>query len=126
MKKILIIEDEWNIYELIKFNLEKQGFEVDGIQDGGLAIEKILDYQPDLILLDLILYKMHPNISKIASSNIWKMITMELEKFLLREQKEHYWNYLNQYGYLARLHFYKHKVAPRKLYIKKQKRIILS
>lgn len=55
MKKILIIEDEWNIYELIKFNLEKQGFEVDGIQDGGLAIEKILDYEPDLILLDLML-----------------------------------------------------------------------
>ena len=37
MKKILIIEDELNIYELIKFNLETHGFEVDGVQDGAMA-----------------------------------------------------------------------------------------
>ncbi|MBK5245223.1 MAG: response regulator transcription factor [Eubacteriaceae bacterium] len=55
MKKVLIIEDEWNIFELIKFNLETQGFNVEGVQDGGLAIEKILEYQPDLIILDLML-----------------------------------------------------------------------
>ncbi|HEY5557597.1 response regulator transcription factor [Acetobacterium sp.] len=55
MKKILIIEDEWNIFELIKFNLETQGFNVEGVQDGALAIEKILEYQPNLIILDLML-----------------------------------------------------------------------
>ncbi len=55
MKKILIIEDELNIYELIKFNLETHGFEVDGVQDGALAIDKILDVLPDLIILDLML-----------------------------------------------------------------------
>lgn len=55
MKKILIIEDELNIYELIKFNLEANGFEVDGVQDGGIAIDKVLKYQPDLIILDLML-----------------------------------------------------------------------
>ena len=55
MKKILIIEDELNIYELIKFNLETHGFEVDGVQDGALAIEKILNVLPDLIILDLML-----------------------------------------------------------------------
>lgn len=55
MKKILIIEDELNIYELIKFNLETHGFEVEGVQDGALAIEKILDVLPDLIILDLML-----------------------------------------------------------------------
>ncbi|MEO1814685.1 MAG: response regulator transcription factor [Acetobacterium sp.] len=55
MKKILIIEDELNIYELIKFNLETLGFEVDGVQDGAMAIEKILDVLPDLIILDLML-----------------------------------------------------------------------
>ncbi|AWW26333.1 winged helix-turn-helix domain-containing protein [Acetobacterium carbinolicum] len=55
MKKILIIEDELNIYELIKFNLVTHGFEVDGVQDGALAIEKILDVLPDLIILDLML-----------------------------------------------------------------------
>ena len=55
MKKILIIEDELNIYELIKFNLETHGFEVDGVQDGGLAIDKILEVLPNLIILDLML-----------------------------------------------------------------------
>lgn len=55
MKKILIIEDELNIYELIKFNLETHGFEVAGVQDGAMAIEKILDVLPDLIILDLML-----------------------------------------------------------------------
>lgn len=55
MKKILIVEDETNIYELIKFNLETHGFEVDGVQDGALAIEKILSVLPDLIILDLML-----------------------------------------------------------------------
>jgi len=55
MKKILIIEDELNIYELIKFNLKTHGFDVDGVQDGGIAIEKTLNYMPDLIILDLML-----------------------------------------------------------------------
>ena len=55
MKKILVIEDELNIFELIKFNLETHGFEVDGVQDGAIAIEKVLKYQPDLIILDLML-----------------------------------------------------------------------
>lgn len=55
MKKILIIEDELNIYELIKFNLEAQGFEVAGVHEGAGAVEKIVDIRPDLIILDLML-----------------------------------------------------------------------
>jgi two-component system alkaline phosphatase synthesis response regulator PhoP len=55
MKKILIIEDELNIYELIKYNLKTYGFEVQGIHDGEEAISKILDYRPNLIILDLML-----------------------------------------------------------------------
>ena len=39
MKKILIIEDELNIFELIKFNLEAQGFEVAGVHEGTGAVE---------------------------------------------------------------------------------------
>lgn len=55
MKKILIIEDELNIFELIKFNLEAQGFEVEGAYDGATAVEKIVEIRPDLIILDLML-----------------------------------------------------------------------
>ncbi|WP_195267343.1 response regulator transcription factor [Eubacterium sp. 1001713B170207_170306_E7] len=55
MKKILIIEDELNIFELIKFNLEAQGFEVAGFHEGTGAVEKIVEQRPDLIILDLML-----------------------------------------------------------------------
>ncbi|WKY43375.1 response regulator transcription factor [Eubacteriaceae bacterium ES2] len=55
MKRILVIEDEVNIFELIKFNLEAQGFEVYGVHDGLQAMSKILELQPSLVILDLML-----------------------------------------------------------------------
>ncbi|WKY46737.1 response regulator transcription factor [Eubacteriaceae bacterium ES3] len=55
MKKILVIEDEVNIFELIKYNLEAQGFEVYGVHDGMEAMSRILEIQPTLIILDLML-----------------------------------------------------------------------
>ncbi|MGL4607186.1 MAG: winged helix-turn-helix domain-containing protein [Eubacteriaceae bacterium] len=55
MKKILIIEDEVNIFELIKFNLEALGFEIEGVHDGSKAVDKILKFKPNLIILDLML-----------------------------------------------------------------------
>ncbi|MFZ7132020.1 MAG: winged helix-turn-helix domain-containing protein [Eubacteriales bacterium] len=53
--KIVIIEDELNIYELIKFNLENNGYQVIGVHDGALAIEVVLAEKPKLILLDIML-----------------------------------------------------------------------
>ncbi|SHE27083.1 response regulator transcription factor [Alkalibacter saccharofermentans] len=54
-KKIAIIEDEANIYELIKFNLEKNGYDVFGTQDGTEAGILIEEKKPDLVILDLML-----------------------------------------------------------------------
>ncbi len=54
MKKILVIDDEENIRELIKFNLEQAGFEVEMAADGQAGFEK-LDQSIDLIVLDLML-----------------------------------------------------------------------
>jgi two-component system alkaline phosphatase synthesis response regulator PhoP len=54
-KKIAIIEDEANIYELIKFNLEKNGYDVFGTQDGNEAGILIEEKKPDLVILDLML-----------------------------------------------------------------------
>jgi len=55
MAKLLIIEDEADIRELISFNLEMSGYEVDKARDGeeGLALARTGGY--DLILLDLML-----------------------------------------------------------------------
>ncbi|MPW26003.1 response regulator [Alkalibaculum sp. M08DMB] len=55
MEKIIVVEDEISIFELIKFNLENNGYKVIGVQDGDMAIETILLEQPNLVLLDLML-----------------------------------------------------------------------
>lgn len=57
-KKILFIEDEPSLQEVLTSALKKRGFEVEGALDGasGLALARSL--KPDLVLLDLILPKM--------------------------------------------------------------------
>jgi two-component system response regulator VicR len=57
MSKILVVDDEKPISDIIKFNLEKEGYEVVTAADGEEAIAKVDDEQPDLILLDLMLPK---------------------------------------------------------------------
>lgn len=54
-KKILIIDDEINILELLKLNLEIYGYEIYTLDTGKNAIEKIKEIKPNLILLDLML-----------------------------------------------------------------------
>ncbi|MDO5441193.1 MAG: winged helix-turn-helix domain-containing protein [Bacillota bacterium] len=54
-KKILIIEDEAPISNIIKFNLRKEGYEVDTAFDGGEGLKKALTGNVDLILLDIML-----------------------------------------------------------------------
>ena len=55
MSKILIIEDEMTIVDLITFNLKREGFEVDAAYDGVSGLEKALSGWADLILLDVML-----------------------------------------------------------------------
>ena len=55
LKKVLIIEDEKSISDIIKFNLTKEGFEVDTAYDGQAGLDKALTVKPDLILLDVML-----------------------------------------------------------------------
>lgn len=57
MKKILVVDDEKPISDIVKFNLEKEGFEVVVAYDGEEAIEKVEEEQPDLLVLDLMLPK---------------------------------------------------------------------
>ncbi len=55
MKKVLIIEDEKDLAELLAFNLEKEGFTAYCVNDGKMGLERALSEMPDLILLDLML-----------------------------------------------------------------------
>ena len=58
MKKILVVDDEKPISDIVKFNLTKEGYEVYTAYDGEEALEKVAEVDPDLILLDLMLPKM--------------------------------------------------------------------
>lgn len=53
--KILIIEDERPISDILKFNFEKEGYDVEVAYDGISGIEKARKVNPDLMLLDLML-----------------------------------------------------------------------
>lgn len=53
--KILIVDDEKNIVDILRFNLQKEGFETVEAYDGKEAIEKALRAKPDIILLDVML-----------------------------------------------------------------------
>jgi len=55
MKKILLIEDDADLFSLLKYNLEKEGFAMSGLQTGKGAIELCRQVRPDLILLDIML-----------------------------------------------------------------------
>lgn len=56
-KKILVVDDEKPISDIIKFNLTKEGFNVDTAYDGEEAVKKVDEYDPDLMILDLMLPK---------------------------------------------------------------------
>lgn len=54
-KKILIVDDELPIAEILEFNLAKEGYEISCAHDGEEALRKVEEFQPDLILLDIML-----------------------------------------------------------------------
>jgi len=57
-KKILIVDDEKSISDIIKYNLAKEGYELDTAFDGDEALKKVYQFQPDLVLLDVMLPKL--------------------------------------------------------------------
>lgn len=54
-KKILLIDDEQDILDIISFNLEKEGYQVFTCNNGNEGIEKAKEILPDLILLDVMM-----------------------------------------------------------------------
>jgi DNA-binding response OmpR family regulator len=55
MKKIVLIEDDSDLFALVKYNLEKEGFAVAGSQTGRAAVELCRRERPDLVILDVML-----------------------------------------------------------------------
>ncbi len=58
MKRILIIEDDRDIIELVRYNLEQEGFSLTAARDGIGGLDQVKKSPPDLLLLDLMLPKL--------------------------------------------------------------------
>src|ERR1700692_2678889 len=58
MKRFLLIEDDRDIVELVRYNLEREGFQVAAATDGATGLAQIRKTPPDLLLLDLMLPKL--------------------------------------------------------------------
>src|SRR5256714_14348313 len=58
MKRILIIEDDRDIVELVRYNLANEGFQVSSANDGAAGLSTLKKSPPDLLVLDLMLPKL--------------------------------------------------------------------
>jgi two-component system alkaline phosphatase synthesis response regulator PhoP len=58
MKRVLIIEDDRDIVELVRYNLANEGFQVSSANDGSTGLSTLKKSPPDLLLLDLMLPKL--------------------------------------------------------------------
>jgi two-component system alkaline phosphatase synthesis response regulator PhoP len=54
-QKVLVVDDEQDIVDILTYNLEKEGFEVETASNGLLAVKKAVTFLPDLILLDIMM-----------------------------------------------------------------------
>jgi len=54
-KKILVVDDEKNIVDMISYNLKKEGFDVLGVHDGKAGLEIVSAQEPHLVLLDIMM-----------------------------------------------------------------------
>jgi two-component system alkaline phosphatase synthesis response regulator PhoP len=58
-KKVLIVDDEPDIIEIISYNLIKEGYEILTAKNGIEALEKAAFFKPDLVILDIMMPKMN-------------------------------------------------------------------
>lgn len=83
-KKILIVDDEEHILELIKFNLEKNGFEVVTSDNGEDCIPLLNEHNIDLLILDLML----PGMDGIEVCKEIRKLDMKLPIIMLTAKSE--------------------------------------
>jgi len=57
--RILVVDDELPVVQIIKANLEMEGYEVDTAHDGIEALEQVARQRPDLVVLDVMMPRMN-------------------------------------------------------------------
>ncbi len=54
-KRIMIVDDERDFREMLNLMLRNRGFEIEFAEDGSIFLEKVDDFQPDLVILDVMM-----------------------------------------------------------------------
>lgn len=72
-KKILVVEDDKTLLEMIAFRLEQEGFKVEKAEDGWQALNIVENDKVDLIISDI----MMPNVSGLSLLSVLKEFDME-------------------------------------------------
>lgn len=67
-RKILLVDDEQDILDLLSYNFKKQGFDVHTATDGNEALNEVSTFRPDIIVSDILM----PNTSGIKMCRILK------------------------------------------------------
>lgn len=57
--RVLVVDDDRDILELLEYNLEKEGFKVKSLEDSWQAVKVAKEFMPDLVILDIMMP--HPN-----------------------------------------------------------------
>ena len=57
--RILVVEDDMDIQELVRYNLQKTGYQVESAFDGESGLQKAVIFRPNLILLDIMMPKLN-------------------------------------------------------------------
>jgi two-component system alkaline phosphatase synthesis response regulator PhoP len=57
--RVLVVDDDSDILDLLEYNLEKEGFKVKTLDDSTRAVDLAKDFAPELIILDIMMP--HPN-----------------------------------------------------------------
>ena len=76
---ILLVEDEENLHETLKLNLEMEGYEVTSAYDGAVALKKISNEFFHLIIMDIML----PELDGIAVTEAVRVANNEVPIFLI-------------------------------------------
>ena len=83
-QKILVVEDEQNILEAIKYSMNAEGFEVYGAEDGERGLEIAREISPDLVILDVML----PKLDGFEVCRILRRDDMDIPVFMLTAKAE--------------------------------------
>ncbi|MBT1712045.1 response regulator transcription factor [Fulvivirgaceae bacterium PWU5] len=88
--RILVVDDDRDILELLEYNLEKEGFHVKGIDESQNAVKAALAFSPDLIILDIMMP--HPNGIEICRELRSIKRFEDIYIFFLSAKSEHYYH----------------------------------